>query len=386
MSASTTVDDKPTGAGHSVPVPFFDPAPMHAPLKEGILRDIADLIDSGAFTNAPWVAQFESEFAAYCGTEHCVGVANGLDGLRLALLAAGLQPGDEVVVPANTFIATLEAVTQAGGVPVVVDADPRDRNISVEQVEAAITGRTRFVMPVHLYGQMADMVGLTAVSGRTGVEIVEDACQAHGATRDGLRAGAVGHAASFSFYPAKNLGAFGDAGAIVTNDGELAGVARVLREHGQRRKYEHELKGFTSRLDSIQALALHHKLPLLDGWNAERVEAARYYSDRLAGIGDLELPPVAPGSSPVWHLYVVHTAKRDELASFLRERGIGTSLHYPEPVHLSRAYAELGYGPGAFPVAERLAGGVLSLPIFPGISAQQLETVGDAVEAYFRRG
>ena len=385
MSASTTVGDK-TGAGKATRVPFFDPAPMHAPLKGSILDDIAELIDSGAFTNASWVARFESEFAAYCGIEHCVGVANGLDGLRLTLLAAGLEPGDEVIVPANTFIATLEAVSQAGGVPVIVDADERDRNISVEQVEAAITNRTRFVMPVHLYGQMADMVSLSRIAERARIDIVEDACQAHGATRDGLRAGSVGRGSAFSFYPAKNLGAFGDAGAMVTADGELASTVRILREHGQRRKYEHELKGFTSRLDSVQALALHHKLPLLDGWNAERADAARYYSDRLAGVGDLELPPVAPNSSPVWHLYVVHTAKRDELADYLREREIGTSFHYPEPVHLSRAYTDLGYGRGAFPVAERLAAGVISLPIFPGITAEQLEAVGDVVESFYQRG
>lgn len=367
-------------------VPFFDPAPMHAPLKTEILSEIGELLDTGAFTNGPWVGRFEAEFASYCGTTCCVGVANGLDALRISLLAGGLERGEEVIVPANTFIATLEAVSQAGGVPVIVDVNEEDRNISVPAVEAAITERTRFILPVHLYGQMADMRSLVRVAGRTGVELLEDACQAHGAERDGLRAGAVGRAGAFSFYPAKNLGAAGDAGAYVTDDEELAVGGRILREHGQRRKYEHEAKGYTSRLDSIQALFLLHKLPHLDRWNADRVAAAAFYTERLAGVGDLGLPAKAPNSSPVWHLYVVRTADPDALGTFLRQRGIGTSRHYPEPVHLAAAYSELGYETGAFPVAERLAREVISLPIFPGIGQAELEAVGDAVAEFFKRG
>jgi dTDP-4-amino-4,6-dideoxygalactose transaminase len=372
--------------GERVPVPFFDPAPMHAPLKDAILHDLEELLDSGAFINGPWVRRFEEEFASYCGTTWCVGVASGLDALRLSLLAGGIEPRDEVIVPANTFVATLEAVSQAGGVPVVVDVNEADRNIAVEAVEAAITSRTRFVVPVHLYGQMADMRGLTQLAERTGVELLEDACQAHGAVRDGLRAGSVGCAGAFSFYPAKNLGAAGDAGAYVTNDEELAIGGRILREHGQRRKYEHEAKGYTARLDSIQALFLMHKLPHLDRWNAERVAAAAFYTERLCGIGDLRLPATIPNSEPVWHLYVVRTADPAALSAFLRERGIGTSRHYPETVHLAGAYQELGHVPGAFPVAERLAREILSVPIFPGISEEQLEAVGDAIEEFFVRG
>jgi dTDP-4-amino-4,6-dideoxygalactose transaminase len=367
-------------------VPFFDPAPMHAPLKDEILREIGELLDTGAFTNGPWVGQFEDAFAAYCGTSCCVGVANGLDALLISLLVAGLEPGEEVIVPANTFVATLEAVSQAGGVPVVVDVNEEDRNIAVAAAESAITRRTRFVLPVHLYGQMADMRGLAQIARRTGVELLEDACQAHGAERDGLRAGSVGRSGAFSFYPAKNLGAAGDAGAYVTNDEDLATGGRILREHGQRRKYEHEAKGYTSRLDSIQALFLLHKLPHLDRWNAERVGAAAFYTERLDGVGDLGLPAKLSNSSPVWHLYVVRTADPGALGTFLRERGIGTSRHYPEAVHLAGAYAELGYARGAFPVAERLAGEVLSLPIFPGITEAQLEAVRDAIEEFFRRG
>lgn len=375
-----------SGMGERVSVPFFDPAPMHAPLKAQILRDLGELLDSGAFINGPWVSRFEAEYASYCGTRCCVGVASGLDALRLSLLAAGLGPGDEVIVPANTFVATLEAVSQAGGVPVVVDVDEVDRNIAVPAVEAAITSRTRFVIPVHLYGQMADMRGLTQLAERTGIELIEDACQAHGARRDGLRAGGVGRAGAFSFYPAKNLGAAGDAGAYVTNDEELATCGRILREHGQRRKYEHETKGYTSRLDSIQALFLMHKLPHLDRWNAERVAAAAFYTERLRGVGDLGLPVTVPNSEPVWHLYVVRTRDPAALAGFLRDRGIGTARHYPETVHLAGAYRELGYVPGAFPVAERLAREILSLPMFPGISEEQLEAVGDAIEEFFARG
>jgi dTDP-4-amino-4,6-dideoxygalactose transaminase len=373
-------------APERISVPFFDPTPMHAPLKDAILRDLAELLDSGAFINGPWVTRFEEEFASYCGTRWCVGVASGLDALRLSLLAAGLETGEEVIVPANTFVATLEAVSQAGGVPVVVDVNENDRNIAVAAVEAAITRRTRFVVPVHLYGQMAEMRGLTLLAERTGVELVEDACQAHGAVRDGLRAGGVGRAGSFSFYPAKNLGAAGDAGSYVTNDEELAAEGRILREHGQRRKYEHEVKGYTSRLDTIQALFLMHKLPHLDRWNAERVAAAAFYTERLCEVGDLRLPAAIPGSEPVWHLYVVQTGDPAALGDFLRDRGIGTSRHYPETVHLSGAYQELGHLPGAFPVAEGLAREILSLPMFPGISEEQLEAVGDAIEEFFIGG
>ena len=364
-------------------VPFFDPGPSFAVLKSAFVADISELIDSGAFINGPQVAAFESAFAEYCGTEHCVGVASGLDALRLALIAGGLEPGDEVIVPANTFVATLEAVTQAGGVPVLVDIGERDWNMDPAAVEAALTERTRFLMPVHLYGQMADMVALRAIADRAGIAIVEDACQAHGATRDGLSAGASGFAAGFSFYPAKNLGAMGDAGALVTSDSELATVARALREHGQTRKYHHEREGFTARLDTIQAIVLLHKLPLLDGWTEERRAAAGAYSEALDGVGDLVLPGVAENSDPVWHLYVVATEKPEQMAQFLDERGVKTGRHYPEPAHLSPAYAGLGYGRGSFPVTEQLASGLLSLPIFPGISESQIAGVVDAVTEYF---
>lgn len=367
-------------------VPFVDLRASHEPLKAELLDAIGDVIDRGAFVNGPEVAELEGAFARYCGAPHCVGMASGLDALRLALLAAGAEPGDEVVVPANTFVATVEAVTQAGATPVLVDAGEADYNIDVGACEAALTPRTRFVLPVHLYGQLADGRALAALAARRGVELIEDACQAQGARRDGARAGTVGRAAAFSFYPAKNLGAFGDAGALVTGDETLAARARALREHGQTAKYRHEVEGYTARLDTLQAVVLLRKLPLLDGWNEQRAAAAAFYSDALAGVGDLRLPPVPDGSSPVWHLYVVRSGRREALAVFLGERGIATGRHYPEPVHLTGAYRGLGYARGSFPVAEALAEEALSLPIFPGITEAQLEATADAATAFFARG
>ena len=348
-----------TDAALTLPVPFLDLRSSHHDLKADLLAEFDKLIDSNAFTNGPAVGIFEDAFAAYCKRSACIGVASGLDALRLALIAAGLEPGDEVLVPANTFIATFEAVSQAGGTPVPVDVSETDLNIDVEAARAAVTPRTRFVMPVHLYGQMADMRGLEEL----GLPIIEDACQAHGATRDGVSAGELGLAAAYSFYPGKNLGAFGDAGALVADDEQLVARVKALREHGQRAKYDHELIGFTARLDTIQAIVLAHKLPLLDTWNDQRRAAAARYSEALAGVGDLELPPVAPNSDPVWHLYVIRTADPQALALHLRDREIGSGFHYPEPAHLSEAYRSLGHPAGSFPVAEEAAGRVLSLPI-----------------------
>lgn len=364
-------------------VPFFDLGPVHESLKAELTRDFAALIDEGAFVNGPAVREFELEFARYCGSAFSIGMASGLDALRLGLLAAGLEPGDEVITPANTFVATLEAIVQAGGQPILVDVDDADGNLSIGAAEAAMTAATRCLLPVHLYGQMADMRGLKEVAGSRGLFVVEDACQAHGAVRDDLRPGDVGIAAAFSFYPAKNLGAMGDAGALTTSSQGLADAARALREHGQRSKYEHEVEGYTARLDTIQALVLLRKLPLLDGWNEERRAAARFYSEALAGIGDVRLPRVPEGSDPVWHLYVIQTPRPGELANHLAERGVMTARHYPQPVHLAPAYARLGYREGAFPVSELRAATCLSLPIFPGITEGQLHAVVAGVAAYF---
>jgi dTDP-4-amino-4,6-dideoxygalactose transaminase len=373
---------QPTAAS-GVSVPFLDFAPMHRPLKERLVNAIDELLDSGAFTNGPWVREFEAAFANYCEATTCVGLASGLDALRLALLAGGLEAGAEVIVPAATFVATAEAVTQAGGRPVLVDVSESDYCIDPAAVESALTSRTQWIMPVHLYGQMADMRRLGALAEKHHLRVLEDACQAHGAERDGIRAGSSSDAAAFSFYPGKNLGAAGDAGALVTSDDELAVRVRALREHGQTAKYVHTYEGWTSRLDTMQALVLAHKLPHLDGWNDERREVARAYDAGLSGIGDLVLPVVADGSSPVWHLYVVRTADPLALEAALRERGIGTGRHYPDPIHLTGAYEHLGYGQGAFPAAERLARECLSLPIFPGMTDVQVEAVVDGIRSFF---
>jgi len=358
---------------------------MHAPIEGDVLDDVRGLLESGAFANGPQVKVFEAAFAEYCGTRECVGVASGLDALRLGLEALGLEPGDEVLVPAMTFVATFEAVSQAGGVPVPVDVSAADFGMDPALAAAAIGSRTRFVMPVHLYGRLANMVALNELAEAHGLTVLADACQAHGASRDGVRAGAEGAAAAFSFYPGKNLGAMGDAGALTTDDEELAATVRALREHGQRAKYEHDSIGWTARLDTVQAAFLLRKLPLLDGWNEERRAAADLYAAELDGVGDVVLPDVSDRGQ-VWHLFVIRTADPAGLAGHLAERGIGSGRHYPEPPHLSRAYAHLGRPAGSFPVAEAVAREALSLPIFPGITELELEQVVEGVRSWFPVG
>jgi dTDP-4-amino-4,6-dideoxygalactose transaminase len=364
-------------------VPFVDLGRIHAGLKEAIVADVAELVDAGAFSNGPAVRELETAFAQFCGTAHAVGVASGLDALRLGLLALGLGPGDEVIAPANTFIATIEAIAQTGALPVLVDAGEDDYNLDVEAAAAAVTTRTRALLPVHLYGQLADMRAAGALARAHDLIVLEDACQAHGATRDGLAPGAQTAGAAFSFYPGKNLGAFGDAGALATDDAQLAATVAALREHGQRTKGRHALEGYTARLDTIQALVLLRKLPSLTAWNDSRRRAAARYADLLDGVGDLVLPPVAPGSDPVWHLFVVRTDAPVALADWLSEQGIATGRHYPEPPHLTAAYAYLGHRPGAFPVTEELATHGLSLPMFAGITDGEVDAVARAVRSYF---
>jgi dTDP-4-amino-4,6-dideoxygalactose transaminase len=365
-----------------VRVPFVD-LTLDEELTRQILGDVAGIVERGEFTNGPQVVAFEQAFARYCGSGHCVGLASGLDALRLGLLAAGVQPGDEVIVPAHTFAATLEAVLQAGARPVLADVTEADCCLDPEAAEAAITASTRFLLPVHLYGQLADVAALERVAAGNDLALVEDACQAHGASRAGRRAGTTGVCAAFSFYPTKNLGAFGDAGALITDDADLAYRVRALREHGQERKYEHAYPGYTARLDTIQAAVLLRKLEWLERWNDERRAAARFYGERLNGVGDLRLPVVTETGEPVWHLYVIRTKNPDELANFLNTRRIATGRHYPHPLHLAPAYADLNYRAGDFPVTERLASEVISLPLFPGITEAQLETTARAVGEYF---
>lgn len=367
----------------SVTVPFVDLNPMNRPIKEHVLVRIGELIDAGDFTNGAAVEEFEHAFARYGGRRECVGVASGLDALRLALLGTELAPGEGVILPAATFAASFEAVLQAGGTPVVVDIADEDYGIDVAAVDRS-ADRATHVMPVHLYGQLADGQSLAAIAERSGLTVIEDACQAHGASRSGARPGDLSRAAAFSFYPSKNLGAMGDAGALVTDDAELAAKVRALRVHGETRKYHHEHVGYTARLDTMQAIVLLEKLELLDEWNRLRSAAARFYSEALADVdGALVLPRTAPDSEPVWHLYVIRTPDPESLARFLGERGIQTGRHYPEPVHLAPAYRHLGYGPGDFPVAESLAREGLSLPLYPGITEAQLQAVCEGISKYF---
>jgi dTDP-4-amino-4,6-dideoxygalactose transaminase len=367
-------------------VPFLDISRQHHALKQELLERVGELIDSSAFINGPQVAELEAAFADYCGVAECVGLASGLDALRLGLQALGIGAGDEVIVPAMTFVATWEAVSQVGATPVPVDVSEADYCIDPDLIAGVVTPRSRAIVPVHLYGQVADLPALISCAQDSGLALLEDACQAVGARRAGLTPGSGSAAAAFSFYPAKNLGALGDAGALVTNDASLAAEVRALREHGQERKYVHDRIGWTARLDTIQALALLLKLPHVDRWNDERRAAAFFYSEALAGAGDLVLPPLASSCDHVWHLYVVRTRDPKGMIDHLRARRVGTSRHYPEPPHLSRAYAELGYGRGSFPVAEAIADGCVSLPLFPGITQTQLEVVVDAVAGWFARG
>lgn len=343
-------------------VPFLDLHAAYLELKPEIDAAIARMLDSGCYILGPEVEAFEAEYAAYCEAEHAIGVANGLDALHLALLAMGVGPGDEVIVPSNTYIATWLAVSQCGATPVPVEPLEATYNIDPARIEAAITPATRVILPVHLYGQPADLDPILAIARKHDLRVLEDAAQAHGARYKGRRIGTHGDAVASSFYPGKNLGALGDGGAVTTNDSELADRIRVLRNYGSRVKYLNEVKGFNSRLDPIQAAVLRVKLRVLDEWNERRREIAQRYLEGLAGSG-LVLPQVPEWAEPVWHLFVVRHPERDALVKRLNEAGVGTLIHYPVPPHLQGAYAEIGLGVGAFPVAERMAGDVVSLPM-----------------------
>ena len=376
----------PVTRGRGPTVPFVDLSSSTEAVRSGLLADVAELLDGGAFVNGPAVEAFEREFAAGCGRRFGVGTASGLDALTIGLRALGLEAGDEVVVPAMTFVATFEAVVHARGRVVVVDVGEDDAGLDPAGAAAAVGPNTRFLLPVHLYGQMADMRALGSLAAKHGLTILEDACQAHGAERDGLGAGATGAAAAFSFYPSKNLGAMGDAGALVLDDEDAASTARAIREHGQTSAYHSARVGMTSRLDTLQALVLLRKLPLLERWNAERAQAASFYGEALQGVGDLRLPARVAGARHVWHVYQVRTRDPEALGAYLAGRGIGTKRHYPEPPHLSAAFADLGHPAGSFPVAEAIARETLSLPLFPGITEEQLAAVVDAVVDFFARG
>lgn len=355
-------------------IPFLDLKATHQELSVELEQGFDRILNSGWYILGPEVEAFEAEYAAYCQAKHCVGVANGLDALHLALLALNVQPGDEVIVPSNTYIATWLAVSQCGATPVPVEPDPVTYNIDPARIEAAITPRTKVILPVHLYGQPADMEPILAIAHKHGLRVLEDGAQAHGARYRGKRIGAHGDAVAWSFYPGKNLGAYGDGGAVTTDDPEVADRINVLRNYGSRVKYVNEVRGFNSRLDPLQAAALRVKLKVLDAWNARRTAIAARYSAELADTG-LILPGTPDWAEPVWHLYVVQHPQRDDLQKTLQQAGIGTLIHYPIPPHLQAAYAELGLGEGNFPIAESVHRQVLSLPIGPHLDNTGVETI-----------
>ncbi|HEX8284155.1 MAG TPA: DegT/DnrJ/EryC1/StrS family aminotransferase [Pyrinomonadaceae bacterium] len=372
-----------------MPVPFVDLQAQYRSIKAEVDAAIQRVLDTSAFVLGREVEAFERAFAEYVGARECVGVSNGTDALHLALLACGVGAGDEVVVPANTFFATPEAVSAAGATPVFVDCDPVTYNIDASKIEAAVTERTRAVIPVHLYGQPADLDAVEAVAKRHDLIVIEDAAQAHGARYKGKRVGALARAGCFSFYPGKNLGAYGEGGAVVTNDAEVARRLRLLRDHGSAVKYRHEIVGYNSRLEGIQAAVLSVKLKYLDEWNALRRQHAARYREMLGPLEDagaLTLPREAPYAEHVYHLFVVQTSARDSMQKFLSSASVQTSVHYPVPAHLQPAYAALGHREGDFPEAERQARRVLSLPMFAELTERQMRYVAHAFEDYRAEG
>lgn len=356
-------------------IPLVDLAAQHAEIADDLMPELNRVLATASFVGGPDVAAFEAEYSEYCGVRHCVGLANGTDAVELALRAVGVGPGDEVVIPANTFIATAEAVVRTGGRPVLADVDPDTLLLSPEQAARAVTSRTKAIVPVHLYGQIADMGSLAEVAADAGVAIVEDGAQSQGATQQGRRSGSFGALAATSFYPGKNLGAAGDAGAVTTNDPELATAVRLLGNHGSRVKYLHEGIGFNSRLDTLQAVVLRHKLRRLETWNARRRVLAARYSELLADRGEVVLPVTRAGNEHVWHLYVIQVERRTQVLQHLHEAGIGAGIHYPDPVHLTPAFRYLGHGPGDFPVSEHAAALILSLPLYPHLRDDQQDRV-----------
>jgi dTDP-4-amino-4,6-dideoxygalactose transaminase len=353
-------------------VPFLDLKAAYLELQKPIDDAVSRVLSSGWYVLGPEVEAFEQEFADYCGTTHCVGVANGLDALTLALRALEVGPGDEVIVPSNTYIATWLAVSAVGATPVPVEPDPTTHNIDPARIEAAITPRTRALLPVHLYGQPVDLDPILAIARQHGLKVIEDAAQAHGARYKGERIGGHGDIVCWSFYPGKNLGAMGDAGAITTNDNELAERIAILRNYGSREKYVNEVPGVNSRLDPLQAAVLRVKLKALDEWTERRRAIAALYSDKLADTG-LALPMVPEWAEPAWHLYVVCSSRRDTLQAELKEAGIGTLIHYPIPPHRQQAYAEQEVAHRSLPIAELLAREVLSLPMGPHLTKAQAQ-------------
>jgi dTDP-4-amino-4,6-dideoxygalactose transaminase len=356
-------------------MPFLDLKAQYQSIKPDIDRAILSVLESTQFVLGDHVAAFERDFAAYCGAKHAVAVNSGTSALHLALLAAGVGPGDEVITVPFTFVATVSAICYTGATPVFVDIEPRSFTMDPGQLAQAITPRTKAILPVHLYGQMADMTAIQTIADNHGIPIIEDACQAHGAEYNGRRAGSLGLSGCFSFYPGKNLGAYGEGGAVVTSDDAQAQTMRTLRDWGQEQRYHHVRKGFNYRMDGIQGAVLGVKLRHLESWTEARRSRAERYDVLLADSEDIAVPEQLPGRRHVYHIYAVRTANRDELQRTLQAEGVPTGLHYPIPVHLQVAHADLGYKAGDFPQSEAAAREVLSLPIYPEMTLAHVEQV-----------
>jgi dTDP-4-amino-4,6-dideoxygalactose transaminase len=360
-------------------IPFLDLKSPYQELKAEMDAAYRRVMESGWYILGSEVEAFECEFAEYCDVKHCVGVGNGLEALHLILLACGIGKYDEVIVPANTYIATWLAITYAGATPVPVEPDEKTYNLDPEKIEVAITDRTKAIMPVHLYGQPADMDPILNIAKQYGLKVIEDAAQAHGALYKGKRAGSLGDAAGFSFYPGKNLGALGDGGAVITNDTSFADRIRALRNYGSKKKYYNDFKGVNSRLDELQAAFLRVKLKKLDGWNRRRSRVASLYLQALKSVSLLTLPIVSPWAEPAWHLFVVRHPCRDLFQERLAERGVGTVIHYPVPPHCSDAYKDMEFPPNAFPLTEAISHTIISLPMGPHMSDEQVQSVVEIV-------
>jgi dTDP-4-amino-4,6-dideoxygalactose transaminase len=362
-------------------IPFVDLKAQYASIKDEVTEAINGALESAHFVGGEQLASFEKEFAAYCDVRHALGVASGTDALHLALRALEIGNGDEVITTANTFIATAAAIVAAGARPVFVDIDPETYTIDPAMIEPAITGRTKAIIPVHLFGQLADMQPIIEIARRHSLYVVEDAAQAHGAEYNGARAGSIGDIGCFSFYPGKNLGAYGDAGCITTNSSTLAERVEQLRDHGRITRYEHAVVGFNSRLDTLQAAVLQVKLRRLDRWNCNRQRVASWYASELASAG-IKPPSVRNGATHVYHLYVIESGQRDALQMRLNAAGISTGIHYPIPIHLQPAFSYLGYRRGDLPRTEQMADRLLSLPMFPELIPEQVSRVAEVVRSH----
>lgn len=363
-------------------IPFVDLKSQYASFKKEIDQAVSMVLSSGNYIGGETVASFERDFAVYNGNKYAIAVANGTEALYLALKSLGIGKGDEVITVPNTFVATVEAITLTGARPVFVDIDPLSYNMVAGDIAAKITRRTKAIIPVHLYGQPAEMGEINRVARQHGLAVIEDACQAHGAEYQGRKTGSLGQLGCFSFYPSKNLGACGDGGIVVTNRTALDRKIRILRDHGQSRKYHHDLDGMNSRLDALQAVILKIKLRYLDQWNEQRLAKATYYNTLLSRVKGITIPYISRGVRPVFHVYAIQTAARDKLQQYLQKNGISTAIHYPIPVHLQKAYRYLGHKKGDFPIAERAARRLLSLPMYPELELKHIDFIVAKIKSF----